>query len=80
MVNDEPFSQSGNKSISNCVTVKKSKSKRKSANEINIGKAVNTTTANIRQRSLCSGGEKTQLKHNNVNKVPATHEVMKEGL
>ena len=53
MVNDEPFSQSGNKSISNCVTVKKSKSKRKSANEINIGKAVNTPQL-ISDQEVCA--------------------------
>ena len=46
-MNYESTTQSGNnESISKSITVKKSKSTRKSANEINIDKAVNTTTAN----------------------------------
>ena len=52
-MNYESTTQSGNnESISKSITVKKSKSTRKSANEINIDKAVNTTTNNKRTLRL----------------------------
>ena len=72
------FVMISNESIRNSVSAKsvtmtKSQSKIKSANEINIDKTVNTATGKIRPRSECSNRTK-QLKHRNVTIGPATHE------